>query len=94
LTNWRLDETVGLAVNLFCALLLAFLGGFFVGLRALTLTPPALTAWTAHQGWLKVRSPLSWLGTTPAAVVFSLLAAGELVNDKLPKTPDARRRRD
>jgi len=66
-------------------LLLAFLIGLFNGLRS--LTPPAVTAWAAHLGWLKLRSPLSWLGTTPAAVIFTVLAVVELVSDKLPKTP-------
>ena len=67
------------------ALLLIFLAGFFVGLRS--LAPPAVTAWAAHAGWLRLRSPLSWLGTMPAAVIFTLLAIFELINDKLPKTP-------
>lgn len=66
-------------------LLLAFLIGLFAGLRS--LTPPAATAWAAHLGWLKLRSPLSWVGATPAAVIFTALAIFELVNDKLPKTP-------
>lgn len=67
------------------ALLLAFLIGLFAGLRS--LTPPAATAWAAHLGWLTLRSPLSWLGTMPAAIIFSVLAIVELVSDKLPKTP-------
>lgn len=32
-------------------------------------------------------SPLRWLGTARTAGVFKLLAAGEIVGDKLPKTP-------
>jgi uncharacterized membrane protein len=66
-------------------LLLAFLIGFFTGLRS--LTPTAATAWATHSGWLKVPSPLSWIGTTTAAVISTLLAPVELVTDKLPKTP-------
>jgi uncharacterized membrane protein len=66
-------------------LLFAFLIGFFAGLRS--LTPPAVTAWAAHLGWLKVSSPLSWIGTMPAAVILTLFALVELVTDKLPKTP-------
>jgi uncharacterized membrane protein len=65
-------------------LLLAFLIGFFTGLRS--LTPTAVTAWASYSGWLKVPSPLSWIGTTTAAVIFTLLALLELVTDKLPKT--------
>jgi uncharacterized membrane protein len=66
-------------------LLLAFLIGLFAGLRS--LTPPAVTAWGAHLGWLKLRSPLSWMGTVAAVAFFTLLALVELVSDKLPKTP-------
>jgi uncharacterized membrane protein len=66
-------------------LLLALLIGFFAGLRS--LAPPAVNAWAAHLGWLKVPSPLSWIGTTTAAVIFTIFALVELVTDKLPKTP-------
>ena len=66
-------------------LLFAFLIGFFTGLRS--LTPTAVTAWATHSGWLKVPNPLSWIGTTTAAVIFTLLALLELVTDKLSKTP-------
>ena len=66
-------------------LLFAFLIGVFGGLRA--LTPPAATAWAGHLGWLKLTSPLAWLGSLPAAIVFTVLALAELVSDKLPKTP-------
>jgi uncharacterized membrane protein len=66
-------------------LLFAFLIGFFTGLRC--LSPTAVTAWATYSGWLKVPSPLSWIGTGTAAVIFTLLALVELVTDKLPKTP-------
>jgi uncharacterized membrane protein len=66
-------------------LLLAFLIGVLAGLRS--LTPPAVTAWAAHLGWLRLQRPLSSIGTTPAVVIFSLTALVELVADKLPKTP-------
>jgi hypothetical protein len=49
--------------------------------------PVAATAWAAHFGWLRLRSPLSWLGGTPAVVVFIVLALVEIVYDKLPNTP-------
>ncbi len=62
----------------------AFLIGVFGGLRA--LTPPAVTAWTARLGSLKLSSPLTWLGSLPAVILFTLLALAELVSDKLPKT--------
>jgi uncharacterized membrane protein len=67
-------------------LLLAFLIGLFAGLRS--LTAPAATAWAAHLGWLKLERPLSLIGSLPAVVIFTLLAIGELVADKLPKTPN------
>jgi uncharacterized membrane protein len=66
-------------------LLLAFLIGLFTGLRS--LTPPAITAWGAGLGWLKLHSPLAWIGSTWAVGLYTLLALGELVADKLPKTP-------
>ena len=66
-------------------LALAFLIGVFGGLRA--LTPPAVTAWAARAGWLRLSSPLTWLGSLPAVILFTLLALAELVSDKLPKTP-------
>jgi uncharacterized membrane protein len=66
-------------------LLLAFLIGFLAGLRS--LTPPAATSLAAHADWLKLPHLLSWVGSLPAAIIFSLLALFELVNDKLPKTP-------
>ena len=67
-------------------LLLAFLIGLFAGLRS--LTAPAATAWAAYLGWLKLERPLSLIGSLPSVVIFTLLAAGELVADKLPKTPN------
>jgi uncharacterized membrane protein len=66
-------------------LLFAFLIGVFAGLRS--LTPPALTAWAAHLGWLRLHPPLGFMGSAPAVVIFSLAAVAELVADKLPKTP-------
>jgi uncharacterized membrane protein len=72
-------------MTLLPALLLAFFIGFLAGLRS--LTPGAATAWAAHLGWLKLPRTLSWIGTTPAVVVFTLLALTELVADKLPHTP-------
>jgi len=67
------------------ALLFAFLIGIFCGLRA--LTPPAVVSWGARAGWLTLTGRLAWIASLPAAIVLTLLALGELVNDKLPKTP-------
>ena len=67
-------------------LLLSFLIGFFAGLRS--LTPPAVTAWAAHLGWLKLERPFSLVGSMGSVIILSLLAVAELVADKLPKTPN------
>lgn len=70
-------------MNLF---ILAVAIGIVAGLRS--LTAPAVVAWGAHLGWLNLHSsPLSFMGSTPAVVVFSLLAIGELIGDKLPMIP-------
>jgi uncharacterized membrane protein len=67
-------------------LLLAFLIGVVAGLRS--LTAPAVLAWAAHRNWLSLHNtPLSFMASTAAVVIFFLLAAGELVADQLPSTP-------
>ena len=66
-------------------LLLAFLIGFLAGLRS--LTPPAATAWAVHLGWLKLERPLSLTGSVPSVAILTLMAAMELVADKLPIMP-------
>jgi uncharacterized membrane protein len=64
----------------------AFGIGFVAGLRA--LTPPAVLAWAAHLGWLNLKStPFAFMGSTIAAVIFSLLAVFELIGDLRPSTP-------
>jgi uncharacterized membrane protein len=83
--NARLARQRGAVMTPTQVLLFAFLIGVFAGLRS--LTAPAATAWAAHLGWLKVSSPLAWLGSVAAVVVITLLALAELVSDKLPKTP-------
>src|SRR6267154_5624529 len=60
--------------------------GIVAGLRS--LTAPAVVAWGAHLGWLNLHgSPLAFIGSTPAVAIFSLLAIGEVVADKLPMIP-------
>lgn len=67
-------------------LLLAFLIGVITGLRS--LTAPAAVAWGAYHGWLNLHgSPLSFMGSKAAVVIFVLLAIGEFVADQLPSTP-------
>lgn len=67
-------------------LFLAFLIGFFAGLRS--LTAPAAVAWAVHLGWLKLERPLSLIGTVPSVIVFTVLAIGELIADKLAVAPN------
>jgi uncharacterized membrane protein len=60
--------------------------GFAAGLRS--LTPPAVVAWAAHLGWLNLNnSPLAFMGSTIAVIIFSLLALFELFVDLQPSTP-------
>jgi len=66
-------------------LVLAMLIGIFTGLRS--LTPTAAVAWGAHLGWLRLQSPFAWFGSLPVVILFTLLAIGELIADKRPKTP-------
>ena len=65
---------------------LAFGIGIVAGLRS--LTAPAVVAWAAHLGWLNLHvSPLAFMGSATAVAIFSVLAIGELVADKLPMVP-------
>ena len=67
-------------------LLLALGIGVIAGLRA--MTAPMVMTWAAHLHWINLtNSHLAFMGATPTVIVFSLLALGELANDKLPKTP-------
>ena len=68
------------------ALVLAFLIGVIAGLRS--LTPPAAVSWAARLGWLHLGSTwLAFLGYGFTPYILTVLALGELVADKLPKTP-------
>ena len=67
-------------------LALAFGVGLVAGLRA--LTAPAAVAWAAQWGWLHLHgSPLSFMASTWAAILFLVLAIFELIGDLLPGTP-------
>lgn len=67
-------------------LLLALLIGVVAGLRS--LTPPAVVAWAAFLHWINLSHTwASWVGNLVTVIIFSLLAVGELVVDKLSKTP-------
>ncbi|MCU1292864.1 MAG: hypothetical protein JWP08_1714 [Bryobacterales bacterium] len=65
---------------------LALLIGVVAGLRA--LTPLAAVSWAARLGRLHLGGTwLAFLGYSATPYIFTILALGELVNDKLPKTP-------
>ena len=63
-----------------------FLIGCVAGLRA--LTAPAVVCWGAHLGWLHFAgTSFGFIDYMVTLIIFTLLALGELINDKLPKTP-------
>jgi uncharacterized membrane protein len=65
---------------------LAVLIGVIVGLRS--MTAPAAVSWAARLGWLHLEdTPLAFLGFAATPYIASLCAIGELIADKLPKTP-------
>src|SRR5438874_13235401 len=65
---------------------LAFGVGVAGGLRS--LSPPAVVAWAAHLGWMNLNgSPFAFMGSTITVVIFSLLAALELIGDLRPSIP-------
>lgn len=66
--------------------LAAFLLGCIAGLRA--MTAPTAVSWAASLGILKLTgTPLAFLGATFTPWIASVIALGELINDKLPNTP-------
>ena len=68
------------------AFILAIGIGIVAGLRS--LLAPAIIAWAAHIGWLDLHgSPIAFMGSIAAVVIFTVLAIGELVGDKMPQTP-------
>ena len=70
----------------FLVLLLALLIGIVAGLRA--LTAPAVVAWAAFLDWINLDGTWAeWVGHPITVPVLTILALGELVTDKLPKTP-------
>jgi uncharacterized membrane protein len=67
-------------------LLLTFGIGLVSGLR--TFTGVAAVAWAAHLGWINLSgSPLAFMASTWALVLFTILALVEYVGDQLPSTP-------
>jgi uncharacterized membrane protein len=61
--------------------------GFVAGLRS--LTAPTAVSWAAFLGWLNLQgSPLAFMGSRWAVVIYTLLALLEYVADLLPRTPN------
>jgi len=70
---------------------LLYVGGLCIGIVAgmRSLTALAVVCWAIRLGWLDLTGfRLAFLGSTPACIVVSLLALGEIINDKLPNTPN------
>jgi len=64
----------------------AFLIGVIAGLRS--LTAPAAVSWAARLGWLHLENTwMAFLSFAATPYIISVLAIGELIADKLPKTP-------
>jgi uncharacterized membrane protein len=71
-------------------LTLAFLIGAITGLRS--MTAPAAVSWAARLKWLNLgHTSLAFLGYAATPYILTVLAFGELVADKLPKTPSRKR---
>jgi uncharacterized membrane protein len=67
--------------------LLALAIGLIAGLRA--MVAPAAIAWAARLGWLDLQgSWLAFLGYHWTPWILTLAALAEIVNDKLPGTPN------
>jgi uncharacterized membrane protein len=67
-------------------LLCAFLLGLVAGLRS--MMAPAVVSWFAHLDVLDVsQTPVALMGYRITVIIFSVLAVGELIADKLPMTP-------
>lgn len=60
--------------------------GLVAGMRS--MLAPAVVSWAAYLGWLDLaESGLRFMASPISVAVFSLLALGELIADKLPFIP-------
>jgi len=79
------DESMAIAIMSW--LLAIPLLGVATGLRS--LTGIAVLCWFAYLGYLPVGGTwASWTASVAAVAVFTVLAIGEYIVDKLPHTPD------
>jgi uncharacterized membrane protein len=61
--------------------------GMMTGLR--TLTPITVACWFAYLGYLPLEGTWAeWVGKLGAVVILTVMAVGEFVVDKLPRTPN------
>jgi uncharacterized membrane protein len=61
--------------------------GLVTGLRSMTAM--AVLCWFAYSGDLSLDGTwASWAGKLTTAIIFTVLALGEFIVDKLPKTPN------
>ena len=76
-----------MAIAMLSWLLAIPLLGFATGLRS--LTPMAVLSWYAWLEYLPVSGTWAeWSGRLSVAIAFTVLAAGELIGDKLPRIPN------
>ena len=76
-----------MAIEMMTWLIAIPLLGLVTGLR--TMTPMAVLCWFAYAGNLPVSGTWAfWTARPVTGGVFTLLALGELVGDKLPRTPN------
>ncbi len=60
--------------------------GICTGARS--MTPIALICWYAHLGYLPVQGTWAfWAASSISVGIFTVLAIGEYIGDKLPRTP-------
>jgi len=76
-----------MAIAMLSWLLAIPLLGFTTGLRS--LTPMAVLSWYAWLEYLPISGTWAgWAGRLSVAIVFTVLALGELAGDKMPRVPN------
>jgi len=76
-----------MAIQLMSWLIAVPLLGVTTGLRS--MTPMAVLCWFAYLGYLPVDGTwAAWTARLSVAIMWTLFAVGELIADKLPKTPN------
>jgi uncharacterized membrane protein len=82
-----MQRGLAMAMEMMTWLIAMPLLGLVTGLRS--MTPMAVLCWFAHLGNLPVDGTwASWTAKPAFVILFTVLALGELVADKLPRTPN------